>query len=131
MFVLDTNTLIYFFKGKGQVADRLLRCAPRNIGVPAIVLFELEYGICLSTAPEKRRAQLQRLLAVVTVLPFEGREAQHAARIRASLEQAGTPIGPYDLLIAATALAIGGVMVTHNTREFSRVPGLQVVDWFE
>lgn len=131
MYILDTNTLIYFFKGKGMVAERLLKCSLREVGVPSIVLFELEFGICLSSAPEKRRAQLQRLMEVVTLLPFDGRAAKEAAKARAVLEQNGTPIGPLDLLIAATALAHGGVLVTHNTREFERVPGLQVEDWYE
>lgn len=131
MYVLDTNTLIYFFKEKGRVAEHMFRCSPREIGIPTVVLFELECGICLSSAPEKRQEQLQRLLSVVTVLPFEAGVARAAAKIKTSLEQKGTPIGAYDILIAATALAHGRILVTHNTREFKGVTGLQLEDWFE
>lgn len=130
MFVLDTNTLIYYFKGMGQVAERLLAHTPQEIGIPAVVVYELEVGIAKSAQPEKRQQQLAALLAVVTALPFGVAEARQAAQIRAALEAAGTPIGPYDVLIAATALAHGGTLVTHNVQEFSRVVGLQLVDWY-
>jgi tRNA(fMet)-specific endonuclease VapC len=130
MFVLDTNTLIYFFKGMGRVAERLLAQSPQDIGIPAVVLYELEVGIARSTSPQKRQKQLAEMLAVVTVLPFGTAEARAAAAIRAALEGAGTPIGPYDVLIAATALANRDILVTHNVREFGRVPGLQIEDWY-
>jgi tRNA(fMet)-specific endonuclease VapC len=130
MIVLDTNTLIYFFKRQGRVAERLLAQPPREIGVPTIVIYELEVGIAKSTSPEKRRRQLAELLAAVTVLPFGAAEAQQAARIRAELERAGEPIGPYDILIAATALAHGGRLATRNVKEFGRVPGLSLEDWY-
>jgi tRNA(fMet)-specific endonuclease VapC len=73
---------------------------------------------------------LTELLAAVTVLPFGATEAQQAARIRAELERAGEPIGPYDILIAATALAHGGRLATRNVKEFGRVPGLSLEDWY-
>ena len=130
MIVLDTNTLIYFFKRQGRVAERLLAQPPREIGVPTIVIYELEVGIAKSTSPEKRRRQLTELLAAVTVLPFGTAEAQQAARIRVELERAGEPIGPYDILIAATALAHGGRLATRNVKEFGRVPGLSLEDWY-
>ena len=130
MFVLDTNTLIYFFKGMGSVADRLLEKAPKSIGIPAVVLYELEVGIAKSSAPQKRRAQLESLISVVNMLPFGMDEARAAAAIRAVLETKGTPIGPYDVLIAGTALSQKGVLVTHNTQEFGRVEGLQIEDWY-
>lgn len=128
MFVLDTNTLIYFFKGMGRVAERLRTHSPQDIGIPAVVLFELEVGIARSTSPAKRQQQLAEMLAVVTVLPFGIAEAREAATIRAVLERAGTPIGPYDVLIAATALTSGYTLVTRNVQEFSRVPGLRIED---
>ena len=78
----------------------------------------------------ERRAQIERLLDVLTPLPFGMDEARTAARVRMQLEATGTPIGPFDLLIAATALARGGILVTRNTREFSRVQGLRLDDWF-
>lgn len=130
MFVLDTNTLIYYFKGMGRVAERLLAHSPQEIGIPAVVVYELEVGIAKSTQPEKRQQQLTAMLAVVATLPFGLAEARQAAQIRAALEVAGTPIGPYDVLIAATARAQGGTLVTHNTQEFGRVAGLPLVDWY-
>ena len=130
MFVLDTNTVIYFFKERGNVAQNLLAQSPSTIFLPAIVIYELEVGLAKSQAPQKRRKQLQILLNGINVLPFGENEARITAKVRAALEQQGTPIGPYDTLIAGTALAHGATLVTHNTREFQRVAGLQLQDWF-
>lgn len=129
-FVLDTNTLIYFFKGMGRVAQQLMSVPPRDIGLPAIVVFELQVGIAKSVSPERRTMQLTQLIDVVQVLPFGLNEARHVADIRASLEAQGQPIGPYDILIAATACAVNGTLVTHNIKEFKRIGGLQIEDWF-
>lgn len=129
MFALDTNTLIYFFKGKGRVADNLLARAPAEIAIPAIVAYEIETGIAKSPARETRRRQFDELLDLVTLWPFGKPELVQAAAIRAELESSGSPIGPIDTLIAATALANRATLVTHNTREFERVPGLVVTDW--
>ncbi len=130
MYVLDTNTLIYFFKGLGGVAEKLLAISPRDIAIPSVVMFELEYGIQKSTSPDKRRAQLKQLASLVKELPFGRIEAQAAAIIRAQLDVEGTPIGAYDVLIAATAQANNGVLVTNNTREFARVSDLKLANWF-
>nr|WP_206675304.1 type II toxin-antitoxin system VapC family toxin [Mariprofundus sp. NF] len=130
MYVLDTNTLIYYFKGMGQVSEQLLKHPPRDIAIPSIVLYELEVGLAKSIAPEKRRQQLETLTELVIVLPLGDREAKSAAMIRASLELAGRPIGPMDTLIAGTTLAHQGILVTHNTKEFSRIDGLQITDWY-
>jgi len=130
MYVLDTNTLIYFFKGVGHVARHLLAAPPRDIGLPAIVVFELQVGIEKSASPKKRKLQLKQLTDVVNVLPFGFDEARHAAEIRAGLEAQGRPIGPYDILIAATARSKKGILVTHNIKEFNRIRDLQIVDWF-
>ena len=130
MYVLDTNTLIYFFKGLGKVAEKLLDTPPKEIGIPSIVIYELEVGIAKSTSPEKRTAQLADLLSLVNVLPFGLKEARSAAQIRVALEKQGQPIGPYDILIAATALANQAVLVTHNTKEFGKIGELQIEDWF-
>ena len=129
MYILDTNTLIYFFKGIGNVADNLLAVSPKDIGIPAVVLYELEYGISKSTSPQKRTKQLEELCALVEVLVFGSEEAKTSAIIRASLEKKGTPIGPYDVMIAGTVLSKQGILVTNNTKEFRRVPKLQVIDW--
>lgn len=129
-FALDTNSLIYFFRGEGQVARRLLATPPGRILIPAVVLYELETGLAKSSEPAKRRAQLARLIDVVTLLPFGAAEARAAASLRARLEILGTPIGPMDTLIAGTALVAGATLVTHNIREFGRVPGLFIEDWY-
>ena len=130
MYVLDTNTLIYFFKGAGQVAERLLVTPPKEIGVPAVVLYELETGIAKSNAPKKRLKQLEEIVSVVRLLSFGRDEAKIAAAVRAQLDQQGTPIGPYDLLIAGTALSYDGVLVTRNSSEFARVENLRLEDWY-
>ena len=129
MYILDTNTLIYFFKGIGRVADNLLAVSPKDIGIPAVVLYELEYGIAKSSSPKKRTKQLGELCALVEVLTFGNQEAKASAAVRAVLEKKGTPIGPYDVMIAGTALCKQGVLVTSNTKEFRRVPKLQIIDW--
>lgn len=130
MYLLDTNTLIYFFKDMGRVANRLLSYPPDQIAIPALVVYELETGIAKSTQPQKRRAQLNELLHTVRMLPFGLAEAKATATLRATLEKSGQPLGPIDYLIAGTALAHQAILVTHNTYEFSRAPGLQWEDWF-
>ena len=130
MFVLDTNAVIHFFKGKGQVAARLLATPPGEIALTAITVFELERGVRKSPPGVDRRERLARFLAAVDVLPFDLRAAQFAAEIAVQLEPEGIQIGPLDTLIAAVALAHGATLVTHNTSEFSRVRELGVVDWY-
>ena len=130
MFALDTNTLIYYFKGMGRVAARLSGCAPSEIGIPIVVVYELETGIAKSQRPRKRREQLDVLLAAAKLLPFDRAAARQSAALRASLESKGTPLGPLDCLIAGIALAQGASLVTRNCAEFDRVAGLRVVDWY-
>lgn len=130
MYVLDTNTVIYAFTGKGEVASRLLSVKPAEVAIPAVSVYELEVGIELSRAGQRRRDQLDSLLSTVNVLSFGRTEARAAAQIRRGLERTGRGIGPLDVLIAATAQACAGILVTHNVRELSRVPGLLVEDWY-
>ena len=130
IYILDTNTLIYFFKGLGNVSDRLLSTPPSGIGIPAIVLYELEVGIGKSSSPKKRRAQLKEFISIVNIIRFGYEEAKCGADIRLKLEKKGIPIGPYDVLIAASALASKATLVTRNTKEFERVEGLKVEDWY-
>jgi tRNA(fMet)-specific endonuclease VapC len=130
MYALDTNSVIYFFKGLGNIAGRLLETPPREIALPSVVLYELEVGLAKSENPARRRNQLEELLSVVELLPFGKTEARASAKLRSDLERQGTPIGPIDLLIAGTALSHGAVLVTRNVREFERVAGLTVEDWY-
>jgi tRNA(fMet)-specific endonuclease VapC len=129
-YCLDTNTLIYFFKGLGEVSNRLLTTPPGEIAIPTIVIFELEVGIGKSTSPRKRIAQLHQITSLVNIVSFGQSEAKCAAGIRIKLEKQGIPIGPYDILIAASALASNSTLVTHNTKEFERVAGLKIEDWY-
>ena len=133
MLVLDSNTISYYFHGDPQVVPRLQALPPAEVGVPAIVEYELRYGLLRmpSDAAAPRSAALTQLLRPMKLLPFDGECAAQAARIRVTLEAAGTPIGPHDTLIAATALRHQATLVTRNVREFSRVPGLQWVNWHE
>jgi tRNA(fMet)-specific endonuclease VapC len=130
MYILDTNTLIYYFKGQGQVAQNIANVSPQEIGISAIVLFELQVGIDKSSSPAKRTQQLQQLLSRVNLVPFDRDSAVAAATIRAQLEQQGTPIGPIDVLIAGIAASLQATLVTDNVKGFLRVSGLAIADWY-
>lgn len=131
MFLLDTNTVIYFFKGKGRVRERLSATRPADVAMSAVSLYEIEVGIAKSAQPGKRRKQLDTFLAVVAVCPFDRSVARTAAEVRADVENRGIPIGALDNLIAGTALAHHATLVTRNTREFSRLADLAVIDWYD
>lgn len=133
MLILDSNIISYYFRGDPHVVPRLQALRPIDLGVPAVVEYELRYGL-LRMAPEAaapRLAALTRLLQPLQILPFDSECASHAARIRVALEAAGTPIGAHDTLIAATALRYQATLVTRNVREFSRVSGLQWLNWHQ
>ncbi len=130
MFALDTNTVIYYFKGVGGVAERLLATPPYDVALPSIVVYELERGV-LKSGSEGRREQFAAFLDAFTILPLGRAEAETAARIGGALELRGLPIGPMDVLIAGTALAHGATLVTRNLREFSRVEGLKLENWYD
>ena len=130
MYIIDTNTLIYFFKGIGNVPEKFLSISPKDIAIPSIVIYELEFGIAKSSSPKKRQTQLNDILSLVNTLPFGDKEASLTASIRAKLEKKGTPIGPYDTLIAGTVLTHQGILVTNNLKEFSRVPKLKTENWY-
>jgi len=133
VLILDSNTISYYLRGDPQIVPRVQALAPAEVGVPAIVEYELRYGLLRlpQDAAKPRLAALMQLLQPMQRLPFDSDCAAHAARIRAELEAAGTPIGPHDTLIAATALRNQATLVTRNVREFSRVPGLQWLNWHE
>ena len=133
MLILDSNTISYYFRGDPLVVPRLQALRPAEVGVPAIVEYELRYGLMRlpSEVAAPRLAALAQLLRPMQMLPFDSDCAAQAARVRVSLEAAGTPIGPHDTLIDATALRHQATLVTRNTREFSRVPGLHWLNWHE
>jgi tRNA(fMet)-specific endonuclease VapC len=131
VFVLDTNTVLDYFKGKGRVPERLLATLPSEIALPAISAYEVWVGVLGSQNPKRRREQFEAFLSAVEILPFDAEAGMRAAELRHYLERKGEAIGPLDTLIAAIALAHGGVLVTRNLREFSRVPGLKTVNWYD
>ena len=133
MLVLDSNTISYYLRGDPQVVPRLQALRPADLGVPAIVEYELRYGLLrmplAMAAP--RLAALAQFLRPLQMLSFDSECATIAARTRVDLEAVGTPIGPHDTLIAATALRHQATLVTRNVREFARVPGLQCLNWHQ
>lgn len=131
MLVLDTNTVIYYFKGMGKVAENLLATPPREIAIPAVVVYELEVGAVKSGSPHRRRRQLEELLTWVTLLPFGAGEARTSALVRAELERQGRPVGPIDTLIAGTALHHGATLVTRNLKELEPIRHLRTVSWYD
>ena len=129
-YLLDTNTLIYYFKGLGNVKERLLVCQPSEIVLSSVVYYELQVGILKSTSPQKRIAQLAILKNQVSWVDFDEKSAEATAQVRVELERMGKPIGAYDVQIAGMAMANDLILVTHNTGEFGRVSGLKLEDWF-
>ena len=129
VYALDTNTLSYFLRGEGRVGQRLAGTPPQQVALPAVVVYEIAYGLKRAERPALLRA-FEHMLRVASVLDFDAEAAEHAADMRQTLDRAGTPIGPHDLLIAATARRHACTLVTHNTREFARVPGLLLEDWY-
>jgi tRNA(fMet)-specific endonuclease VapC len=129
---LDANVVIGCMSGRPPaLAEQLERTLLReDCALSAIVLFELRYGIAKSVRARENRERLATFLELpIAILPFEPDDAEEAGDIRAALERAGTPIGPYDVLIAAQARRRRAVLVTANRREFVRVPRLRIEDW--
>jgi tRNA(fMet)-specific endonuclease VapC len=127
--VLDTNIVIYYLKGDPAIVARIRNVSRGELAIPAVVVYELEYGTLRSKLGARRRRELEVGLAHIQHVPFDSAAAMAAARIRVELEIRGLTIGPLDLPIAGTALSRGAALVTNNAAEFSRVPGLRVLDW--
>src|SRR5262245_59199608 len=130
MFGLDTKVVIHALHGMGHVAESLARTSPREIAIPEIRPCELEFAPLRADDRPKRQRGVDRLISGSAILPFDERAAARTTSLRYDLEKAGLAIGPTDALIAGTALAHGARLVTHNTKEFARVPGLHLDDWF-
>jgi tRNA(fMet)-specific endonuclease VapC len=127
LFIPDTNACALFMRGHEEIVRRWLAHAPA-LRLSPIVIGELEYGAAkLGTA--RQRTRLQALVTTLPTEPFTLADAVAFGRLRAHLARRGELIGPCDLLLAAQALRLGAAGVTHNHREFSRVPGLKVEDW--
>jgi tRNA(fMet)-specific endonuclease VapC len=130
-YLLDTNTLIYAQKRQGQCLQRIEQHLPESLVWSVVSVQELVYGMGKSAYPERMKDYLTALKHLYTVLDFNTTCAERAGQLRAQLELQGTPIRPYDLQLAATALIHGLTVVSRNTREFTRVPGLLLEDWYE
>ena len=130
MWLLDTNAWIaYLNPDPNQLKKRLAEHAEAEILICDVVKAELLYGAFRSSRVQQNLAKLEGLFSLLKSVPFDGKAALEFGEIRAYLAQQGTPIGPYDLQIAAIARAHNLILVTHNTREFSHVPSLALEDW--
>lgn len=130
MFLLDTNICIYAMKGTyPSLNQRLITVPPEEILVSSVTVGELEYGAAKSRWGERTRQVLQTFLANYEIIPFDEMDAIYFCKFRAELAFSGTPIGAYDVMLGAQGVARNLIVVTHNTREFCRIPGLILEDW--
>ena len=129
-FMLDTDTCIYLIKRKSaSIVGRLENTPIGQVGISSITMSELEYGVNKSRRRDRNAAALLQFLTPLEVLPYDDLAARDYGEIRAYLESGGVQIGALDMLIAAHARSVGCTLVTKNTGEFSRVPGLLVENW--
>jgi len=129
-YLLDTNVCIRYINGSSRAVRLKLPTIPRiNVGVSVITQAELFYGSAKSQTPLKSRQKQLDFLSIIPTVNLDSSIAFAYGDVRAYLEKLGTPIGSNDLFIAATALAYDLTLVTHNTREFSRIPSLKLEDW--
>jgi tRNA(fMet)-specific endonuclease VapC len=129
-YLLDTNTCIYIIKrSPPAVYERFKHLHVGDVGVSSITYCELQFGVANSAKPDENQLALTEFLSPLDVCDFPSAAALVFGKIRAHLQRAGTPIGNFDLLIAAHALYEGAILITNNAKEFKRVPGLKVENW--
>ncbi|MBX3568631.1 MAG: type II toxin-antitoxin system VapC family toxin [Rhizobiaceae bacterium] len=129
-YLLDTNTVIALFGNKSAAVMRQVeRRRPGSIGICSVVAHELYFGAFKSSRVAHNLETIRLLFADLAILDFDREDARAAGLIRADLAAKGTPIGPYDVLIAGQARSRDAILVTNNLREFQRVDGLRVEDW--
>jgi tRNA(fMet)-specific endonuclease VapC len=129
-YLLDTNVCVQYLRGRNvAVLQRLQNTLVSDVRLCSVVKAELYLGATRSANPGANRTKVEGFVRPYVSLDFDDAAAEIHANIRHRLERAGMPIGPYDLQIAAIALANGLTVVTHNTTEFGRVPGLKIEDW--
>jgi tRNA(fMet)-specific endonuclease VapC len=129
IFLPDTNAVSNFLRGANPGLSSKMHAEFPFLRLSALVVAEREFGILHHSAGQKYRRAFESLVTTVPIMPFTREDAAHYARLRSYLEKRGQGIGPIDTLIAAQALRLSATVVTHNIREFSRVPGLKVEDW--
>lgn len=129
-YLLDTNICIYIIKKKpARVLEKFRSLPIGSIGISSITLAELQYGIMRSSNPERNQEALDKFLTPLEILDFDYPATIEYGKIRATLAEKGTPIGPLDTLIASHAKSLGLTLVTNNEREFVRVTGLKIENW--
>jgi tRNA(fMet)-specific endonuclease VapC len=129
-YFLDTNICIYFLNGKSaEVFKKMDAVDIEDLRLSTVVTAELYYGAAKSVRHEYNLERYRQFVSTIELVPFDHKASQIYGDIRAYLETRGQPIGWNDLMIAATVLAHDGIMVTHNTKEFSRIDGLALEDW--
>ncbi|MFC5759819.1 type II toxin-antitoxin system tRNA(fMet)-specific endonuclease VapC [Rhizobium sp. GCM10022189] len=128
-YMLDTNICIFTVKNRPQHVREAFNRHHGQLCMSSISLMELIYGAEKSAAPERNLSVVEGFAARLEVLAYDEIAAAHTGQLRAELARGGTPIGPYDQLIAGHARSRGLILVTNNRREFDRVPGLRVEDW--
>lgn len=128
--LLDTNICIYMIKNKPpEVRKHFEQFVPGDIAISSIAVAELQYGVEKSAAREKNALALEAFLLPLEIASFDAESALVYGKIRAELEKQGKPIGSMDMLIAAQAMAQGFTLITHNLKEFDRIPGLRCEIW--
>lgn len=129
-YLLDTCVISDFVKGEKGTVDKLLSTPPYDVAISSISKMEVEYGLILDPKRSKHiQHKLSSFFSTVNILPFDSEDSPFAARVRSDLKKRGLPIGPYDILLAGTALRHGLIMVTANADEFSRVTHLKCENW--
>ena len=129
-YLLDTNICIYLIKKRPpEVLEQFRQHPPQDVAISTITLFELGYGVQKSQHIQRTQDAFDRFLLPLTILDMDQPAAIDAAAIRAGLEKKGTPIGPYDLLIAGLARSRDMTLVTNNTKEFERIDNLRLENW--
>ena len=130
MYLLDTNICIYIInKRPKSVMQKLYKLDPMNIKISSVSVAELEYGASKSQRRDQNRTALYNFLSPFEIISFDSRDAEIYGIIRTELEYLGTPVGPYDMQLAAQALARDLVFVTNNTAEFSRIKKIKLENW--
>ncbi|MFV1977608.1 MAG: tRNA(fMet)-specific endonuclease VapC [Candidatus Scalindua sp.] len=128
-YMLDTNIVIYTIKNRPSEVREAFKRHEGQMCISSVTLGELIYGAEKSSMPEKNIKVIEGMIARLDVLSFNHQDSTHFGQLRAELEAIGKPIGPYDCMIAGHARSEGLILVTNNTKEFSRVPGLRVDNW--
>lgn len=129
-YLLDTDICIYIIKNRYvSLIKKLRRVGIENVGISAVTVAELEYGVSNSDRSGESRARLYEFMAPFAFIDFDLNAARQYGKIRKELKDLGQPIGPMDTLIAAIAMAHGQTLVTNNGKEFGKVPGLKTENW--